>query len=227
MSIFSKLFVKKIIQTPLETLINSITPQHSQTTYKSVKNDNLRLPAALSTYTLYLTQRFSNGLREMLSSLDKLMTPMNEAFPYDAIAFEAAAYCHYWLMRDMLNVEDEDEDEDEAYFEFLKTSANITSVLLEDKTSFELPSDLLMKRSMAYSFDEKCKLGRPEEKFAQFLISSFQSRSPVVSTSVGVTSSLPLQLSIASYIPIFESTHLIELKEVARMMFFADLEGAL
>ncbi|MHB1077239.1 hypothetical protein [Thiobacillus sp.] len=221
MSIFSKLFRKPDVQTPLEAFVSTITPEQSQTTYRSVKDESLRLPAALSTWVLYLTHRFSSGLREMLASVDK-KTP----FAFDPIAFETAAFCHYWLMRDILNADD-DQAEDEIYFECLKASASITSSLLASKTSFALPTELLMQRSMAYSHEEKCKAVRPEDKFAQFLISSFQSGSPATKAAVGISSSLPLQLSIASYIPIFESTQLAEFKTVARAMFLADQEGAL
>ena len=221
MNIFSKLFRKPNVQTPLEAFVSSITPEQSQTTYRSVKDEGLRLPAALSTWVLYLSHRFSSGLREMLASIDK-QTP----FAYDSIAFEAAAFCHYWLMRDFLNADD-DQTEDEIYFECLKASASITSSLLVSKTSFALSTELLMQRSMAYSYEEKCKAIPPEEKFAQFLVASFQSGSPVKKTAVGISSSLPLQLSVASYIPIFESTRLAEFKKVARVMFLADQEGAL
>lgn len=227
MNMFSRLFGKKSLATPLEAFITSITMERSRATYHSVKDKSLRLPAALSTLALYLVQRFSSGLREMLAKLDKQSYPTNDSFPYDAVAFEAAAYCHYWLMRDMLNAEDDDETNDETYFECLKNSARITSSLLAGKVPFDLPNDLLMKRSMGYSFEEKRKSARPEEKFAQFLISSIQSRSPLVKTSVGIESRLPLQLTVASYIPIFESTYLVEFKHAARVMFLADQEGTL
>lgn len=225
MGILSKLFRRQTVQTPLEAFIGPITPEQFQTTYRSVKDQSFRLSAALSTWVLYLANRFSSGLREMLVSVNESIE-IKTVFAYDAVAFEAAAFCHYWLMRDMLNADDE-QIEDEAYFECLKAAASITSALLVDKSSFALPEELLMQRSMAYSFEEKRKMVRPEEKFAQFLISSFQSGSPTTRTSVGISSSLPLQLSVASYIPIFASTHLIELKKVARVMFLADQEGAL
>lgn len=228
MNVLSKFFGKKSVATPLEEFIGTITLEQSRATYHSVKNESLRLPAALSTWALYLVQRFSIGLREMLAKLDKQSYPTNDSFPYDAVAFEAAAYCHYWLMRDMLNADDDDDEpSDDTYFECLKDSANITSSLLAGKVSFDLPNDLLMKRSIAYSFEEKCKSVRPEEKFAQFLISSVQSRSPLVKTPVGIESRLSFQLVVASYIPIFESTYLAEFKKSARGMFLADQEGAL
>jgi len=226
MGIFSKLFRKQVAQTPLETFISTITPEQSQKTYRSVKDPTFRLPAALSTWVLYLAHRFSNGLREMLMSTEKSLG-MSNAYSYDCVAFEAAAFCHYWLMREMLNTDEDDEPEDSDYFECLKNSANITSSLLTDKVSFTLPDELLMQRSMAYSYEEKCKAVRPEEKFAQFLISSIQSGSPTTRSPVGISSSLPLQLSVSSYIPIFESTLLAEFKKIARVMFLADQEGAL
>lgn len=223
-NILSKLFGKKVVTTPLEEFIGSITLEQPRASYHAVNDESLRLPAALSTLALYLAHRFSNGLREMLTKLD---SQTNDSFPYDAVAFEAAAYCYYWLMRDMLNSDDEDETSDESYFECLKDSANMTSSLLAGKISFDLPNDLLMNRSIAYSFEEKCKSVRSEEKFAQFLISSIQSRSPLAKTTVGIESRLPLQLAVASYIPIFKSNSLAEFKKTARGLFLAGQEGAL
>ena len=225
MSIFSKIFHKPAVKTPLEAFIGLVTLEQSQATYHSVKDPSLRLSAALSTWVLYLSHRFSSGLREMLSSVGK-PKGQNSTFAYDCVAFEAAAFCHYWLMRDMLN-EDEEGVGDEKYFECLKAAANITSSLFCSKTSFSLPAELLMQRSIVYSHEEKFKTIRPQERFAQFLISSFQSGSPKKRTSVGISSSLPLQLAIASYIPIFESTQLAEFKKIARVMYLADQERAL
>ena len=223
---FSRLFRKKVEQTPLEEFIASITPEQFQRSYRSVKDPTLRVPAALSTWGLYLAHRFSSGLREMLTSIEKTFET-SSAYPYDCVAFEAAAFCHYWVMREFLNADEDDEPEDSDYFECLKNSANITSSLLSSKAGFTMPDDLIMKRSIAYSSEEKCKAVRPEEKFANFLISSIQSGSPAKRSPIGIQSSLPLQLCIASYIPIFESTQLAEFKKAARVMFLADQEGAL
>lgn len=223
---FSKLFRKKVEQTPLEEFIATITPEQFQRSYRSVKDPTLRVPAALSTWGLYLAHRFSSGLREMMTSIEKTFET-SSYYPYDCVAFEAAAFCHYWVMREFLNADEDDEQKDSDYFECLKNSANITSSLLSSKTGFAMPDDLLMKRSISYSYEEKCKAVRPEEKFANFLISSIQSGSPAKRSPVGIQSSLPLQLCIASYIPIFESTQLSEFKKAARVMFLADQEGAL
>lgn len=226
MSIFSRLFRKKVEQTTLEEFIATITPEQFQRSYRSVKDPTLRVPAALSTWVLFLAHHFSSGLRKMLTSIEKTFET-SSAYPYDCVAFEAAAFCHYWVMRQSLNADDDDEQEDSDYFECLKNSANITNSLLSSKAGFALPDDLLMKRSIAYSYEEKYKSVRPEEKFANFLISSIQSGSPEKRSPVGIKINLPLQLCIASYIPIFESTQLAEFEKAARVMFLADQEGAL
>lgn len=229
MGFLSKLFGGGLEQTPLEAIVVAMTLEKVQGTYKSVKNPKLRVPAAISVYALYLAYRFSSGLRDMLGKIDK-GSQKGGVFPFDAIVFEAAAFCHFWLMREKLAVnEDEDEGapEEDQYFECLRASAEITSSLLVKHTSFDLPADLLMQRSIAYSFEEARKSTRPEEKFAQFLVSSYQSQSPAIRTSVSISSSLPLQLSITSYIPIFSSTLLTEFKKGVRAMYLADQEGAL
>ena len=223
---FSRLFHKKIAKTPLEEFIATITPVHIQNSYRSAKDPTLRVPAALTTWVLYLAHHFSSGLREMLTSIEKTFE-VNSTYPYDCVAFETAAFCHYWVISEFLNADDDDEPEDNDYFECLKASAKITDSLLSSKAGFAMPDDLLMKRSIAYSYEEKCKSVRPEEKFANFLISSIQSGSPAKRSSIGIETNLPLQLCIASYIPIFESTQLAEFKKAARVMFLADQKGEL
>lgn len=226
MGIFSKFFRKQTTQTPLEAFISKITLDQAQRTYKSVENPTFQLPAALSTSVLYLAHHFSNSLREMLVSTDSIKT--SNGYSYDSVAFESAAFCYYWLMREMLNEDDDDEDEEPKvndYLECLKISANITSSLIADKVSFSLADDLIINRSIAYSSAEKFKATRPEEKFAQFIISSIQNGSPSMMSSVDISSDLQLHLCAMAYIPIFESTLLTEFKKTARVMFLADQEG--
>jgi hypothetical protein len=230
MSLFSKIFGSGAEQTELEAFLGGITPEKFQSTYKSVKDPDLRVPAAISVYVLYLAQRFASGLREMMGKADK-NSVKGSSYPFDAIAFEAAAYSHFWLMREKLNVDkDENEDEpeeDDPYFECLEASAQLTSSLLVSKTNFSLSTDLLMNRSITYSFEETRKSIKPQEKFAQFLVSSFQSRSPAIRSTAGISSSLPLQLSVISYIPIFSSSLLAECKKGARVMYLAHQDDAL
>jgi hypothetical protein len=222
----SKFFQKKMEKTSLEKFISIITPEQFQRSYQATKNQNLRVAAALSTWVLYLSHNFSSGLREMLLSIEKTFK-ISSLYPYDCVAFESAAFCHYYVMREFLNIDEDDALEDDDYFQCLKDSANITSSLLLDRVGFTMPDDLLMKRSIAYSYAEKFKEIKPEEKFTQFLISSIQSGSPEKHSQTNIQSSLPLQLCIASYIPIFESTQLAQFKKSARVMFLADQEGAL
>ena len=107
----SRLFRKKVEQTPLEKFIATITPEQFQRSYRSVKDPTLRVPAALSTRVLYLAHRFSSGLREMQTSIEKTFET-SSAFPYDCVAFEASAFCHYWVMREFLNADEDDEPEE-------------------------------------------------------------------------------------------------------------------
>ena len=139
MKIFSSLFKKLPNRTQLEEFLQSITLEQPQKVYRSMKKESLRLPAALSVLALYLAHRFAVGLRQTLTSVDK-STKAKEKFAYDAVAFEAAAFCHYRLMQDVLDHLDV-EVEDEIYFEYLKDSATITSSLFVGKTPFSLPRD--------------------------------------------------------------------------------------
>ena len=233
MKILSKIFGKKATKTPLEEFLGSITLEQARENYYSVKDESLKLPTALATFALHLSHRFVIGLRDMLNTLEKQIRITNADFPYDAVAFEAILYSYYWLMRDILNndeleIDGDDEPYDENdYLECLKNSANIASSILDSEAQFDLSNTLMMNRIMAYSFEEVRNSVRPEEKFSQFLISSIQSRSPQIKSNVGLKSSMPLQLSVASYIPIFETAQLAQFKKTAKAMYLADREGEL
>lgn len=225
MKFLSQFFSKKFKQTSLEKFLSAIKLEQAQRNYQSVQNINLRLPAALSTWVLFLTHSFASGLREMSYSLNK-KSNAKEVYAYDPVAFETAVFCYFWLMREFLNAENEDLDES-SYFECLNQSAQITYSLLLAEANFDVPDDLAMDRCIAYSRGEKFNGIRPEEKFAEFLISSVQSGAPAKRTAVGVSSSLPLQLVVTAYIPIFISTRLNEFKKVARNMFLAHQDSIL
>jgi hypothetical protein len=239
MRLASKLFRKKLAVTALEAFLSPIGIDQCRTTYHDVRDKDLRLPTAISVYALFLSHAFASGLRDLLTTTDRKSKFAGKYFPYDAVAFEAAAYCYYWVMRDKLNSDyehldeefDEDLDDDrkgeEDYFACLTTSSQITSSFIDKKVPFNLPDDVLLKRILSYSSHETSESARPEEQFFYLLVSSVQSGSPLVKTHVGVDSSLSLQLAVTSYIQIFESTRLAEFKKAARVMRLADKEGVL
>jgi hypothetical protein len=232
MRFFSKWFGGGSKQTRLESILADFSPEMFQDTYQSVNDPDMRVPAVVSVHALYIARRFACGLREMMRKVDKESAKV-DVFPFDAVAFEAAAYAHYWLIRERLLADhDEDEfgdvlDEGDAYFECLNESARLTSALLVKVTDFNLNPDLLRNRCLNYSFKEGIKSERPEETFSRFVISSIQSRSPVIKTSVCISSSLPLQLCVFTYIPIFSSSLLAECKKSAHVLYLAHLDGAL
>jgi hypothetical protein len=149
-------------------------------------------------------------------------------FLYDVVAFEAAAYCHYWLMSQHLQANDGDDDSD-GYFECLKDAAHLTNALIRSKTNFGLVDDFLVNRMMSYAQRDtrtKANYGAPE-KFATTLAGSLRQGAPGASPKSPDVESLLAGLSVTTYVPIFQHTYLDALPRTARALFLADKEGLL
>lgn len=224
MGFLSRLLRLRPKQTRLEAFLSGVTPERMLHACSS-SSEEVRVPMAISVRSLHIAVKFSDGLRDMVRKVGRGFAIEGEHFPVDAVAFEAAAYTYYWLMREALlhDVEPDEEeeiDEEEAEFlECLKLAASATSEIFVQHADFNVKSDLLMNRCLAYSFEEGMKATPPDEKFTSFLLSSIQSRSPSEKHSVGLSTSLPLQLCVATYVPIWTSTLLDELKKGTREFY--------
>jgi hypothetical protein len=227
MGFLSRLFRLRPKQTRLESFLAGFTQEMMMRTCGSV-SEQAQVPTAICTRSLYIAGRFADGLRDMMQSVGKGLSVDREDFPFDVVTFEAAAFAHYWLMREALLADADSKEREEvhgdeaAFFENLKLAASAASQILADYTDFNLKSDLLMNRCLAYSFEERFKATPPEQQFSKFLMSSIQSRSPSVKSSVRISTNLPLQLCVATYIPIWSSTLLDELKKATRDLHMAD-----
>lgn len=206
--------------------------------YRSVEKPALRVPSVTSAHALYIAGKFASRLRGMVRDLNKVVLRKGEPFPFDAVAFEAAAYAHYNLMRERLladakpdneaGIEEDEPDEDAAaFFDCVLLAAYATSDTLVQHTDFNLNSELLLNRCRAYAFNEGMKATPPWEQLSNFLISSIQSGSPAVKSSVSISSSLPLQLAVAGATQIFHSNSLAHFIEGTRLLYSAHLDGSL
>lgn len=226
----SKILRRRSTRSRLESFLSDITPDRLWRSFDSITEPKVRVSTALSLRTMRTAGMFSNSLREMLLSVGKGSIAHTE-FPFDAVCFEAAAYCYYSLMRKHLKAnldpeyDDEADDEEAEYFQCLGLATDATTELFRELTDFDLPSDLLMKRCLAYSYEEEVKATPPNEQMFLFLSSSMQSKSPLLTAVAGISTSLPLQLCIASYIPIFSSTLLAELESATREFYLASRNG--
>ncbi len=98
MGFFSKV-LRRAPRTDLERFLSTLGPEKAMATYDSVTNPDLRLASALSILVLLTTGKFCKSANELISKLERATTSQGHHPPYDVMAFEVAAYCHYWLMR--------------------------------------------------------------------------------------------------------------------------------
>lgn len=232
MNPFSKWFGRSTTPTRLEVFLSALSPEMFQSTYQAVADPKMRVPAVVSVHALLLAGGFACGLRDMMLKVSQARSTRS-AFQFDAVATEAAAFAHYWLLRSQVctrhdrpmsaSVPHKDDD----YLECLRESARLTNLSLERKVGFTLDSDLMLKRCNSYWFAEDVKSEPAEDRFGRFVISSFQSGSPTVETSVSISTSLPLQLCVTTYVPIFVSTRLADLETSTHALYLAHLEGKL
>jgi hypothetical protein len=154
-------------------------------------------------------------------------------FLYDVAAFEAAAYSHYWIMREYFQVNDDDDrdgDEDgesDDYFECLRDAAHVTNTVITSRTTFGLADDFLFNRVVSYSQRSTKSDYGPPERFANTLVSSLKKGTPGAHPTRPNGESLALGLAIATYVPIFQQTYLDALPKTARALFLADKGGLL
>ncbi len=208
MSLLSRLFGKRRPTSPLESFLEKTTFDSSRQIYGSVSEQSMKLPSAVSIWVLHLSHRFCLGLRDMLERLDKSESPVAiEGAIYDSVAVEAASYCFFHLMDDLLG-ESEDEDEedkkDDSYLSVLRTSAMLANSVLGPQLATRLDDDYLLKRVITYSSAKLSKKTNSLEKFIAVLLSSIDARQPVLRVSSPPVN-LVLQLTMLTYTPIFHS----------------------
>lgn len=232
MSLFRRLFgTAQSPATALQGFLAKLTLQHAQTTYPSVKNPRLRLPSAISSTALYAVNKFVVGYSEMVRDTSKAAGISPPAIPYDAVAFEATAYLHYWLMREHLrpNTYDDDEEEEEEgpagnedpYFSCLKEAAHISALLIQRYTTFSLPEQFFMNRVISYSAHESSP-----ELFLRVLLST-QARGVPGPVKRPDAATLPLDLAAISYVGIFHKSYLEALPTSVQNLYAADKAGLL
>ena len=218
MRILDRFFRKPRAQSPLKTFLCALSFEQSAKTYHSVSDPALRLPAALSVWALHLAHRFAEGLHEMVQALDRSSAAQLDS-AYDRVASEAVALVHYWLVRDFLAANEIDDD-DHPFFEVLKDAMQLSNSLLTKEAPAVVPEDWLLNRTMRYSHSETFKSNPVHEQFISHIVD-------VVNKVSDKQLALPAQLALATYYPIFVSTHLEQFKKTAKAMYLAHQEGAL
>lgn len=230
MSFFRRLFGKEQARTALQDVLGALALQHAQTTYRSVKNENLRLPSAISMLVLYTTNKFVAGYSEMVRDTAKAAGVSRATIPYDAVAFEAAAYIYYWLMHQQLkprDIEDEDEGEDteeddahDLYFTSVKEAMHITDLLFRRYVPFTLPEQFFSNRVISYATQPAPEL------FLRVLLSSQASGTPGP-VKRPAAANLPGDLAAITYVGIFHKSYLEALPKSVHGLCAAHQAGQL
>ncbi len=113
MTLLSRLLGKRKAQGKLEALIERLDFDKVYQIAKE-RDESMRLPTAISLTVLVVVGKFCRELKDTLAKLNmKVGAPEPSTAPYDVVAYEAAAFFHYSLMRDNLSAETDDEDEED------------------------------------------------------------------------------------------------------------------
>jgi hypothetical protein len=221
---------------PLEGALQNITWDDAARKYKTTSDPGLKVPGAVSMTILRMAHNFSEGLFRMEGEFSKKMGTPNHRALYDAAAFEAAAYAHFWVMKDFRlaggnDWDDLDEDDDrEEGLECLGksrdadliTSAFISARFIEQHTTFDLPEKLFVNRAMSYcrSSDTRIDIAELTNRFEHKLSCSILAGKPVNQRQRKFD--LPLDLALKACISIFQTNSLLALSEIADGLFKAE-----
>jgi len=227
MGFFKNLFrdpVRKV--SPLEQRLSKLNSDSPELAYQFLADSEFQTAGAISMAVLLMSHRFCNGLLKMEKDLGKVLGASNHSHVYDVIAFEVAAYSHYWLMKEYLRSEiaddyDEDESPKDQRFEVLRTSTHLTNGFLNRYVSFDLHEHFFQNRANSYcrSNDQETAVIEIMDRFERNLISSILVGSPAPSNTIGGVGNLELELAVKAFVPIFHSTYLDALTQVADNLF--------
>lgn len=218
MTLLSRLFGKARPQGKLQTLIEKLDFERVYEIAKE-RDESMRVPTAISLALLVVVGKFCRELRDTLAKFNKTMRSLRPSkAPYDVVAYEAAAFFHYSLMRDHLSSES-DEDEDDPYFDALRDAAHLTSGLVNDAANFDVPTEMFSARMIRYGLKRhtiEAELG----EFESILSASIEAEAPVRSERVSLD--LPLGVALKIEIPVFYSTMIPALRETCRRLYDYD-----
>lgn len=214
----------------LEVLVERLTPESVPSVYRSTSGRDTKLRAAFATWLLYLAGKFATGLRKMLDGVPHPDDIKRPAYPYDAIVVEATAFCLYTLMQEFLGADYEEEDADPSdgdYLEHLKHAAAAASAFITGKVAFSIPEDLLLKRCIDYATKREQRKSTPAEGFINRVLAAFQNGAPVGPALGRFEGELMVTIATNTYFPIFESTYMQGMEDMARKMLLAHQSNSL
>lgn len=228
MTLLSRLFGKPKPRGKLETLIEKLDFDKVYEIAKE-RDEAMRTPTAISLALLVVVGKFCRSLRDSVARFNKMLrAPEPSAVLYDVVAYEAAAFFHYSLMRDHLSNENDDEDEDDGgehdpYFDSLRDAAHLTSAIVNDDAAFDLPPEMFRNRILLYGL-KRHTIEAELAEFQSILSCSIEAGTPAGGRSDRVSLDLPLGVALKTDIPIFYSTMIPALRETCRRLYNYDWE---
>ncbi len=194
---FSNLFRKKAQLTPLGQILKSFTRENVLREYGNSDREKLRVAMATSRLVLAAANDFCSALVSPKSIYGSKLSSGTRLATYDVAVWEIAAYCHYWLMKELLLDEKLDEDErlcnreeeegeQEKYTESARCSELIASTLLSGEfisefTQFKKPAKFFGNRAMSFcrSSDSRIDIPILASRLERILYCSIQAGKPV------------------------------------------------
>ena len=174
------------------------------------------LASALSSATLFTAGQFADGVTEHLSSLpisatEYDLTRRTVAIMHDVATIEAAAFCHFQLIKSYLREDEKPPDADPA-FVCLKNSMAMTARFINTHGTFDLPATFFMDRANYYA---KHLLEDEFDKFEETLIDSIFSGGPAFPKQVreALEGELAVDIAVRLNARIFSGTSLPALME--------------
>jgi hypothetical protein len=221
MTLLSRLLGDRTRRGKLETLIENIDFDNVYTIAKE-REPSLRTPTAISLALLVVVGKFCRELQNTIAKLNETMRASKRSkAPYDVVAYEAAAFFHYALMREYPSPEtDEDEGEerhgDDPYFDALREAAQLTGGLVNDAAKFDVPPGMFNARMIRYGV----LTGTMEAELREFellLSASIEAGKPVKEGSISLDLALGVALKLETLA--FYSTMIPALRETCRRLY--------
>lgn len=214
--------------TPLQDFIGRLGPESLWRLTEQVSKPELRAPSAVSLSVLMMAGHFHDKLSQTIRDVVKGAEPQ-KTLPFDVVAFEAAAFCHYQLMADDLtsdfadndeweddDVIDSDESTPTTYFEANRDAVHFSASFLNDYCrSWNLPEEFFLNRVVSYSASTKDVA--PLAMFERLLSGGIQEDVPIRRQGPPPLD-LPLTLGVKAYIAIFQRTMIPGLAETCRRL---------
>lgn len=181
-----------------------------------IPDRNTGFSASLSVATLSFTGKFIDELRKIYPKLDEEFPGKNGWQTYDIVAFEAAAWCHFYLLRDYLRDVDSDDDKEDpsdTYTECVRESALYTDRFLKKFIGTQnLSDDFFIVRVYSYGLTGW-------EGFLKHLAASLVNGVPERRSKLKLGDGLFLTIALTAHIATFTTNSLERLEQGAKEIY--------